>query len=230
MNHFSWHPIRSPLVTFHLLEEENGLTLIDTGFVGGVRLLKQTLDRIDRDLSEIDTILLSHGHLDHTLNAHSLQQLTGARLLAPRLDRLHIEGQYPYRGLSRITGFGEMMGRSCLRYQAPQIDEWFGVGDHLPICGGLEVIDLSGHTHGHCGFYAPSQKHLFANDLFTNDFGFPMLPPPWFNLDREKVITSIHRAAALELEGLSLNHSRPFSPKRQLENLAQLAKKYPLLP
>ncbi len=212
--------LRGFLVQHHLIIDENEIHLIDGGFIGGISRIKNALAKLGKTFSDLSSIVLTHGHLDHSLNLARLQQLSGCQVFAPRLDRGHLEGHHPYRGLSRLCGWLEKIGRFFFRFKAPKVDHWFDDGDEL---AGLKVIALPGHTLGHCGFLLAEEKLLIAGDLFTNHLGKAAMPPRIFNDDHDEAKKSIRKAAQLELNGIFLNHAWPTTPSKALISLINLA-------
>lgn len=212
--------LRGLLVQHHFIVDGDDIHLIDGGMIGGIRRIKKGLKEIGKDLSNVRSIILSHGHLDHTLNVAKLQGLTDCEVLAPLRDRAHLEGRHRYRGWSRVCGGLEKIGSILLPYRVPKVDRWFNDGDQIK---GLKVIALPGHTDGHCGFLLPEEKLLLAGDLFTNHFGRPSMPPRIFNDDHAMVQRSLTKAAALDLEGVYLNHTWKFCPRAALLALINLA-------
>ncbi len=217
--------LRGRVVHHYALLENNGITLIDGGFLSNTPaktagLLKEA----GRSLSEINQIILTHGHIDHTLHIAELQQLTGAKVFAPLLDRDHIEGRYAYKGLSRVCGLLERTARAAFRYERPVIDQWFAPGDILPFWNGLEVIPLPGHTYGHAGLYSASQELLFAGDLFSNFHYRPKPPPRIFNVETRSIDESILRADSLPLSGgVLLSHCHRGTPQDHRNDLKRIA-------
>ena len=210
------------MVHCHLLYDPGGVYLIDGGFLGAVRRIERALHRLDRDWSQVRAILLTHGHLDHSLNLADLKELSGAPIFAPAADREHVAGRHPYRGISRFCGWAEAVGRAVLGYRVPEVDRWLEPGDSLELWGGLEAVALPGHTVGHMGFYSRSRRLLFLGDLFVNFFGPPRLSPPWFTDDRAAGRRSVVRAAELDLAGVLLAHSRRAEPAEHLQDLLEL--------
>jgi len=182
------------------------------------------LEKAGRNISEVSRILLSHGHIDHTLNIAELKRLSGAEVWAPEIDANHIAGNYQYKGISRVCGWMETATRRMFSYEAPEIDRWFSPGECLNVWGGLEVIPLPGHTLGHVGFYSGQRRLLFAADLFANFYYHAKLPPPWFNVDRAAINESLKRADALDLSGgVLVSHCHRGNPATHRRDLAKLA-------
>jgi hydroxyacylglutathione hydrolase len=95
---------------------------------------------------QLDAILVTHHHNDHTGGVAELRQATGAQVFGP----LHEQMPEP---LTRLTG-----------------------GDVIEVLGlPLKVIDVPGHTAGHIAFYAELEGEdplLFCGDtLFSAGSG-----------------------------------------------------------
>jgi len=219
----SYRQVRGALVHFHLLRDATGLYLIDAGFLGAVSRLEKILTGLGCDFGDIRAVILTHGHLDHTYNVAEIKRRSGCPVFAPAADRDHVAGEFAYRGLSRLCGIAESLGRKLPGYQVPEVDHWFEPGQKLDLWDGLEVVHLPGHTAGHCGFLSERHRLLFAGDLFSNYLGFAKLPPPWFNTDSAEIHNSIRAAAALDIDRVALNHSRSTTCEANFKDLQRLA-------
>jgi len=215
--------VRTFIVQFFVLRDGDALYLIDTGFIGGLRALERSLIVRGWDKLPIRGILLTHGHLDHVLNAPALAKQHGAWIAGPERDLEHYDNRARFNGWGRIAGLAEWIGRSLLRQPTFRPDRLLNDGDELPIWGGLRVVALPGHTHGHCGYYSAQHRLLFSGDLFAT-FGFgPQIAPVYLNQDNTEARRSIHRALDLQLDGVLPCHADKSAPERQLEYLRGLA-------
>jgi glyoxylase-like metal-dependent hydrolase (beta-lactamase superfamily II) len=211
--------VRAPALCFYVLRGSDGLYLIDGGFIGGRHLLARALRKRGWDREPIKGILVTHGHLDHILNVAPIAKASGAWIAAPRLDALHIQGRYAYRGLARICGALEGIGRPILGYTAFPVDRWLDDLSEVPVWHGLTAIHLPGHTDGHIGFYCARLRLLFCADLFASYGAIPHLPPDIFNSCPQHIPASVSRALSLDLAGVLPNHCDKASPATHLTRL-----------
>lgn len=165
----------------HLLAYGDASVMIDTGLFGEPILLRRLMRKLGYAPQAIKAILLTHGHLDHVGNLAWLKRWTGAKIYAHREEQSHVDGAYPYQGLSKWCGRLEAAGRFLFRYQPATIDEFLNDGQELPFWGGLRVIHLPGHTVGHCGFYSAKYDLLFSGDMFASYFFNVHKPPAILN-------------------------------------------------
>ncbi len=211
-------PIRMPGVVCHLLHDEQGVVLIDTGLMGVPGRVKRIMQRLDRPMSDLRAILLTHGHLDHTGGAAKLQRSTGATVHCHRDDIPHVQGRYPYEGIARVCGALEGVGRWSLRYTPPTVGGELDDGDELPFWAGLRVVHLPGHTAGHCGFYSERHDALFVGDLFASYLKHAHRPPPFLNSCPQHFPHSFERVKHLCPQWLIPNHYAWWSDYRAHRN------------
>jgi glyoxylase-like metal-dependent hydrolase (beta-lactamase superfamily II) len=217
--------IRSLGVNFYVLRDSEGLYLIDAGFIGGRHLLQQALKKRGWDSERIIGIIVTHGHLDHILNVGQIAEETGAWIAAPRLDASHYQGCPSYRGLAKITGFLEAIGRPLLGFRKFTPTRLLDDGDVLDVWHGLTVIHLPGHTAGHSGFYCERRKLLFCSDLFASYGHFSHLPPAIFNSNGDDIPMSVTKALKLDLIGVLPNHCDEATSDVHLKRLLAINRK-----
>jgi glyoxylase-like metal-dependent hydrolase (beta-lactamase superfamily II) len=212
------------LVSAHLLVDEHGLVLVDTGLTGIANGLGKLLAQIGRSPRELKAILLTHGHLDHTGGAAWIQRETGAALWVHPADREHVEGKMRYRGWARGCGLLECVGRTVFNYQVPVITHELADGMRLPWWGGLRVVHLPGHTPGHCGFLCERTGWLLSGDLFASYGWSSHLPSRVLNRDQHGVGESLAKVAAMDLCGVIPSHYDVLDPEVHWRRLQRLAK------
>lgn len=217
--------VRAPAANFYVLRAEDGLYLLDGGFIGGGWLLDRALRHHGWRQEPIRGIIVTHGHLDHILNIARLAEQSGAWVAAPILDREHYAGCYPYRGIARVCGSLEAVGRVLLGYREFKVDRWLEDGSELAVWRGLTAVHLPGHTDGHLGFYCEDLRLLFCADLFASFGRIAHQPPAIFNSCPDKMPDSLEKALSLDLAGVLPNHGDKALPAEHLTRLRKLRRK-----
>jgi len=214
--------VRAPALNYYVLRDASGLYLLDAGFIAGRFLLRRALRQRGWEHEPILGIIVTHGHLDHILNVSAVARETGAWIAAPRLDADHYAGHPHYRGLARVTGCLESVGRPLLRFRPFVPDRWLDDGDFIDVWHGLRTVHLPGHTHGHMGFYCERLRLLFTADLFASYRGIAHFPPDIFNSAPEQIPQSAAAALAFNLAGVIPNHCDRASPEEHLQRFRRL--------
>lgn len=185
------HSVRGIMGCCHLLVEGDDCVMLDAGLFGEKFFIRRLLRRLKLRPQSVKAILLTHGHLDHTGNLAWLKDWTGARIHAHSAEQEHVNGNYPYQGVTKWCGRLEAAGRALFRYRPAKIDEFLSDGQRLPFWGGLEVIHLPGHTAGHCGFFSERHDLLFSGDMFASYFFNVHKPPAILNSLPEEFAASV---------------------------------------
>jgi glyoxylase-like metal-dependent hydrolase (beta-lactamase superfamily II) len=217
--------IGCPGINLYALRSGDEYWILDSGFIGGVALIQRAVKRAGWDRYRCAGILLTHGHLDHTLNVVRLAQLHQVPVWAPRGDAALYRGEARYTGLARVCGVMEGIGRALLGFTPFDPDRTLDDGEVLPIWRGLTVVALPGHTLGHCGYYCAREKLLFSGDLVASYAWDTHTPPDVFNADPTQIAGSVRKALALELAGILPNHSDGASPAMHLDRFRRLARR-----
>ncbi|WP_018934658.1 MBL fold metallo-hydrolase [Thioalkalivibrio sp. ALJ24] len=105
---------------------------------------------------ELDSILLTHGHLDHAGGAAELARLSGVPVVGPQREDAFWLEQLPQQ--AAMFGFPEI---------APLTpDRWLDDGETLELGNErLQVLHCPGHTPGHVVFFSPSARLALVGDV-----------------------------------------------------------------
>jgi glyoxylase-like metal-dependent hydrolase (beta-lactamase superfamily II) len=149
--------VRFGLVNAYLVEEEDGLTLVDTTTKGGHRKILAAAAELD---APIVRILLTHAHDDHVgaLDALALA-LPNADVLMSERDARLLAGD---RSLDADEPATKLRGG--LKGQKTRPTAFVADGDHV---GSLRVVAAPGHTPGHLAFLDERDGTLLCGDAFT---------------------------------------------------------------
>ncbi|MEU4837576.1 MBL fold metallo-hydrolase [Nocardia testacea] len=113
------HRIAHADVNVYLIEDEDGVTLVDTGLPATFRRITTALREIGRTPAEVRAVLLTHAHFDHVGSARRAHSTWGVpvfvhdgdRALAAHPYRYKRERnplRYPFRHPRSITVLGKM--------------------------------------------------------------------------------------------------------------------------
>lgn len=209
----------------YLVEDPDGLTLIDTGLASAASRILDQVDAMDRRPSDIRRILITHGHPDHVGALPELKDLTGAEVFASHKDRALIEGREPIptAPLERLSAVQQLMARPGTVLPGVPVDVELEEGDSLPFFGGLRVLFTPGHSHGHLSFWQPARRVLFCGDVVMR---LPNLQLPFaaYTVDMLENRRSLQRLAGLNPAVVCFGHGAPLT-QRAAEQLRAFAAK-----
>jgi glyoxylase-like metal-dependent hydrolase (beta-lactamase superfamily II) len=203
-----------------------GVTLIDPGPGTSLDGLRTALAAHGRGFEDVDTILLTHIHLDHAGG-------TGAILRVRPDIRVFVHE----RGAPHVIDPSRLMASASRLYGNDMERLW---GEMVPVPrenvhvlrGGeciraagreLRVEYTPGHASHHVSYFDPETRTAFAGDTAGIRVGEPLYvvpptPPP--DVDFEAWDASIDRLLAWQPERLFLTHFAAFEEPR--EHLAEL--------
>ena len=157
---YLWKFTRLAFFNSYLVEEEDGLTAVDTGLPGSAKQIMAAAEQIGKPIKRI---VITHAHGDHVASLDALVEMipdvevyTSARtadFLAGHNDLKPDEVQTPIKGGLQATK------------TKPQI---VAHGDQV---GSLEFIASPGHTPDHTAFYDVRDGSLIAGDAMQTQGG-----------------------------------------------------------
>jgi hydroxyacylglutathione hydrolase len=191
----TWIPGRGYFGNAYLV----GSVLIDAGVLPSV---------IEPYHENIDTIILTHCHFDHTAYTKEIAHLCSACIAIHPLDAPGLTED----GMSLSLHFGS---------RSPGIppDRLLMDGDRV---GPLTVLHTPGHTPGSISLYLEEERALISGDTVFTDGGFGRFDFP--GGDRIALTRSIERLASLDVAGLYPGHGAPVQHggRRHIEAAMQL--------
>lgn len=213
-------------VNCYLVRTPDGITLYDAGIPGSRKVLRGLLDFLGMRLSDIDAVVLTHGHFDHVGMARVLSK-EGASVLVHPQDAHLARHPYSYRPedarlayvLAHPRGIpviADMAVHGALTVQG--VDAAGRVSHRQPVDapGGPIALWTPGHTAGHCAFFFEETGVLMTGDAlvtldpYTGQAG-PQIVAGAATADADEAIRSLdvleETAATLVLPG----HGAPSS-------------------
>ena len=151
------HRILKGYVNAYALEDDDGLTLIDTGLPQRAPRVAAATRVLGRSADAVKTILITHHHTDHVGSLADLVRLTGATVYVHPADAPIVRGDRPPPGPNRATLSGRVLGSLIMRLSnsradPARVDCELADGQELDIAGGVRAIHTPGHTAGQTSF------------------------------------------------------------------------------
>lgn len=172
----------------YILDCEGGLILIDVGFTQlCIRNIEAELKSMGKTWDDIKLILLTHAHEDHIANLPKILDLTGG----PEV----MLGEGDVESLKEQTGVEADMGLEQ--------------GDVIDACGGIEMINIPGHSDGNLSFYLRGEKAMIVGDtIFGDDDGNLYTPPAKYSKDGDVAAKEIRKLLDYDFDKLLLAHGK----------------------
>ncbi|MFI6084797.1 MBL fold metallo-hydrolase [Streptomyces sp. NPDC051217] len=219
------------VVNFYLVEDPDGLVLVDAGLPAHLGQLNAHLAASGRSLADIRAVLLTHGHPDHTGLAHPLQQ-AGADIWVhqqdaailrdgPRSALRHARPErsmlpYLLRRPAAITTPLHLARKGAFTAPAVPGVRVFGADRRLEdVPGAPRAVALPGHTPGSTAYLFPERGLLFTGDALVTHDGLtgrtgPSLVCRGFTHDSGAALAALDRVDELtDVTRLLPGHGRP---------------------
>ena len=200
-------------VNAYLLEDHEGLTLIDTGMPGGADKIVTALEKAGKDPQKIKRILLTHAHTDHAGSAAALASRWSVPVWAhaeeASLLARGLPGEKPLitsPGLMNHLIAAMVAGKARSHIEPVETARKLEDGEVLPIAGGLRVLLTPGHSPGHLAFLLVKEKVLVAGDICAHMNG---LSWSMGYEDRAQGLRSILKAAEEDFDTAVFGHGGP---------------------
>ena len=226
------HRLGDHAVNFYLIEGPGGLILIDTGLPAHLEQLRGLLAGLGRSVADIRAVLLTHGHLDHTGLAHTLQEAGAVIRIHGRDAAILHDGP---RSVSRHAKPERSMLPYLLRrpsalalplhlaragaFTAPAVQNTRGfdadqVLEDVP--GAPQAVALPGHTPGSAAYLFADRGLLFTGDALVTADAFsghtgPMIVSRCFTHDSRAALTALDRLDELTADLLLPGHGAPIT-------------------
>jgi glyoxylase-like metal-dependent hydrolase (beta-lactamase superfamily II) len=203
------------LCNWFLLESDGRVVVVDTGLPAYRPQLERGLAVLGRGPGDIEAVVVTHDHIDHTGSAGTLSRELGVPVYihAAEHECARERSTLPYLRHRSAWIFLTHLRPSGAREPLDRV-QTFEDGSELP--GGLRAIHTAGHTPGHCVLLHEPRRLLFAGDLIctqnplTGGRG-PELMPRALNLSSTTMLDSLQRLEHLDVGVILFGHGEAWS-------------------
>lgn len=218
---------RFSMANTYLINDER-MIIVDPGSELNARLTIEYIQHfLHRSLAEIDLIVLTHLHPDHTSGIETLRLQCQAPVAASAVAREIAEGEAQGKRLLGITHRAGQALPGAFHHldilpppyasQVRMVNTWLNDVEGLPGHANWRIIASPGHTPESLCLYNPFTRELLCGDtVITIEGGGPLVRG---GTDRRKLEETLRTLRALPIHYLYPGHGRPILSKRPLDNM-----------
>lgn len=143
--------------------------LVDSGVAGTENEIEKYLKSINRKMTDIKGIFLTHSHPDHAGAAAEIKRQTGCKVYAPIEEVAWIEDNHKQFSERPIPGFFELFS------EAVEVSQPLKGGEVIELEEGIRIYALStrGHSHGSMS-YILNDAVIFTGDAIPVENDLPI--------------------------------------------------------
>jgi glyoxylase-like metal-dependent hydrolase (beta-lactamase superfamily II) len=216
-------------VNWYLLDDADGVTIVDAGLPRHWDLLPKALERIGRRLDDVRALVLTHGHYDHVGFAERARTELRIPVYAPRGEDLyHHPLRFPFERppffYATNPGFLKVAARfaanGALWTKGVEEVTLYGDGEELPVPGHPRAIATPGHTAGHTALHLPDRDTILTGDALVTLDPYTLLEGPRLVAkaaltDSRQNLSSLDRIADSGANRLLPGHGEPWSGRAE---------------
>lgn len=197
-----------------ILDDGQGITIVDTLMAADAHLILDELARIGRGPADIKHLIQTHAHRSHLGGLARLRELSGAPVYAHEWEADIISADRvaqpvasrPYSPV-RTWPLQLALNLNLSKHPPVRVDHFIHEGDRI---GPLTVVFAPGHSPGHLAFWWPERRALIAGDAVCT---WPRFYLGWrgFMLNVRQHKESVRRLAEFDAEILCVGHGEPLA-------------------
>ena len=210
------HTISLGMVNCYLLKGEKTI-LIDAGVPGQMNKFLNCLKSTGTKPDEINLVIITHAHMDHTGIAKEIKELTGAHFAIHHRDKGWLEtGSAPIPpGTTLLGKIVSTLGKLIPEITVPPIKADIILGDEDYHLNGYgipgKIVYTPGHTLGSVSVLLVTGE-AFVGDLAMSSKMMRLTPGvPIFAEDKGLIKQSLKKLLDMGMEVIYPAHGKPFS-------------------
>jgi glyoxylase-like metal-dependent hydrolase (beta-lactamase superfamily II) len=221
------HRLTQGVANFYLIEESGKFTLIDAGTPGDWSYFRRSLAALGGSLADLDAVLLTHAHPDHTGFAERARAQAGARVWIHQGDAAAAKtGKAAAKFDGKITSyllkaefyrtmFSLSRRRAVKMIPVAEVSR-FADGEVIDVPGKPRAIHAPGHTSGSAALLLEDRRVLLTGDVLatrnplTGRAG-PQIMPAGLNENTPQALSSLDALAGIPADLLLPGHGEPWN-------------------
>ena len=220
------HRVTRGVCSFYLIEDGGKLVLVDAGAPRDWDLLVRTLATLGRGLEDLDAVLITHAHSDHTGFAERARTTADAPVWIHQADAAVAKGAKPATNdgkarsyLLRVEFYRTLVSlarRGATKLIPVQEVSTFAEGETLEVPGRPRVVHAPGHTPGCSALLLEGRRVLLTGDVLatrnplTGRVG-PQIMPSGLNRDTPQALRSLNVLDGIPADVLLPGHGEPWT-------------------
>jgi glyoxylase-like metal-dependent hydrolase (beta-lactamase superfamily II) len=220
------HLVSAAYVNCYLIEDESGVTLVDTGLPSMWDELTEALELLGHGLTDVTDIVLTHAHFDHVgcaarakselrvpIWAHPDDHYLAAHPYRYRHEKPRLS--YPFRYPGGLRILTAMARAGALRVRGVRGLRSLPAGTVLDVPGRPRVVFTPGHTAGHCALHLADRSAVLSGDAlvtldpYTGNTG-PQIVAGAATADSAQALASLDLLAATRAQTVLPGHGDPW--------------------
>ena len=170
------HRIEDAYTNWYLVESGGRLTVVDAGVPTSWGSFTDALERLGRSPSDVDGVVLTHGHFDHVGFAERARRELGVPVWVHEEDvpltrnpMGYAHERSPARYLVNPGALPILAAllRNRAFWPTPIAEVRRFTNGSLDVPGSPQVVFSPGHTYGHCALHLPDRDVLIAGDAIV---------------------------------------------------------------
>jgi glyoxylase-like metal-dependent hydrolase (beta-lactamase superfamily II) len=220
------HRLAPGVCNFYLVEDGGRLLLVDAGAPRDWDLLVRALAALGRSPGDLDAVLITHAHSDHTGFAERARTAADAPVWIHQADAAVAKGAKPGKNDGRATSYLlrvafyrtviSLARRGGTRTIPVQEVSTFADGETVEVPGRPRAVHAPGHTPGCAALSLEGRRVLLSGDVLvtwnplTGRVG-PQVMPSAFNRDTPQALRSLDRLDGIPADLLLPGHGEPWT-------------------
>jgi glyoxylase-like metal-dependent hydrolase (beta-lactamase superfamily II) len=198
--------------------DDSNLVLIDAGLPGQADAITEAIAAEGFRVGDLTHIIITHQDWDHIGSVADIKKLAPSVKIVAHVDEApYLDGRtMPIKLAARLEQYDKLpedaragidRWRDLYKNAPIPVAEQVLDGQMLPICGGIEIVHVPGHTPGHIAVYLQESRIIVCGDAANIKDGQVVGSNPIHTYDIDLAEKSLNKIKNYDLSGLVAYHT-----------------------